>query len=94
MAAGSLLTPLLTAAWPSGEFGPMGLEGAVRLGFAKELAAQPDDAARQKMFDTLVAKAYEQGKAINVASYLEIDAVIDPQETRAWLVRGLSAAGH
>jgi len=93
MAAGSLLTPFFTAAWPSGEFGPMGLEGAVRLGFAKELAAQPDDAAREKMFDYLVAKAYEQGKAINVASYLEIDAVIDPKETRAWLVRGLLAAG-
>ena len=94
MAAGSLLTPFFTAAWPSGEFGPMGLEGAVRLGFAKELAAQPDDAAREKMFDYLVAKAYEQGKAINVASYLEIDAVIDPKDTRAWLARGISAAGH
>ncbi|MGM0766749.1 MAG: carboxyl transferase domain-containing protein [Pseudomonadota bacterium] len=91
MAAGSMLTPAFTAAWPSGEFGPMGWEGAVRLGFAKELAAQPDDAARQKMFDAFVAKAYEQGKAINVASHLEIDAVIDPQETRAWLVRGLNA---
>lgn len=94
MAAGSLLTPFFAAAWPSGEFGPMGLEGAVRLGFAKELAAQPDDAAREKMFDYLVAKAYEQGKAINVASYLEIDAVIDPKDTRAWLARGISAAGH
>ncbi|MFB2703452.1 MULTISPECIES: carboxyl transferase domain-containing protein [Marinobacter] len=94
MAAGSLLTPFFTAAWPSGEFGPMGLEGAVRLGFAKELAAQPDDAARKKMFDGLVAKAYEQGKAINVASYLEIDAVIDPKDTRAWLARGILAAGH
>jgi acetyl-CoA carboxylase carboxyltransferase component len=91
MAAGSMLTPFFTAAWPSGEFGPMGWEGAVRLGFAKELAAQPDEASRQKMLDTLVAKAYEQGKALNVASYLEIDAVIDPQETRAWLVRGLNS---
>ena len=58
---------------------------------AKELAAQPDEESRQKMFDTLVARAYEQGKALNVASYLEIDAVIDPQETRAWLIRGLSS---
>lgn len=91
MAAGSMLTPFFTAAWPSGEFGPMGWEGAVRLGFAKELAAQPDEESRQKMFDTLVAKAYEQGKALNVASYLEIDAVIDPQETRAWLIRGLNS---
>jgi acetyl/propionyl-CoA carboxylase alpha subunit/acetyl-CoA carboxylase carboxyltransferase component len=91
MAAGSMLTPFFTAAWPSGEFGPMGWEGAVRLGFAKELAAQPDEESRKTMFDSLVAKAYEQGKALNVASYLEIDAVIDPQETRAWLVRGLNS---
>jgi len=71
---------------------PMGWEGAVRLGFAKELAAQPDEESRKKMFDAFVAKAYEQGKALNVASYLEIDAVIDPQETRAWLIRGLNSA--
>ncbi|MOA43619.1 hypothetical protein D3C78_1657880 [compost metagenome] len=70
----------------------MGLEGAVRLGFAKELAAQADAAAQQALFDKLVAKAYEQGKGLNMASYLEIDAVIDPAETRAWLLRGLNAA--
>ncbi|MDH1265497.1 carboxyl transferase domain-containing protein [Pseudomonas sp. GD03944] len=92
MAAGSFHSPLFTIAWPSGEFGAMGLEGAVRLGFAKELAAQEDPAARQALFDKLVAKAYQNGKAINMASFLEIDAVIDPQETRAWLVRGLNAA--
>jgi acetyl-CoA carboxylase carboxyltransferase component len=92
MAAGSFHAPLFTAAWPSGEFGAMGLEGAVRLGFAKELSAQPDEAARQALFDKLVAKAYESGKALNMASYLEIDAVIDPADTRAWLLRGLNAA--
>ncbi|WP_417705164.1 carboxyl transferase domain-containing protein [Pseudomonas sp.] len=91
MAAGSFHSPLFTAAWPSGEFGAMGLEGAVRLGFAKELAAQPDDDARQALFDKLVAKAYENGKALNMASYLEIDAVIDPADSRAWLLRGLAA---
>lgn len=92
MAAGSFHSPLFTAAWPSGEFGAMGLEGAVRLGFAKELAAQPDEAARQALFDKLVAKAYDNGKALNMASYLEIDAVIDPADSRAWLLRGLNAA--
>ena len=91
MAAGSFHSPLFTIAWPSGEFGAMGLEGAVRLGFAKELAAQADAAAQQALFDKLVAKAYENGKGLNMASYLEIDAVIDPAETRAWLLRGLSA---
>ncbi len=91
MAAGSFHSPLFTIAWPSGEFGAMGLEGAVRLGFAKELAAQTDTVAQQALFDTLVTKAYEQGKGLNMASYLEIDAVIDPAETRAWLLRGLNA---
>ncbi len=94
MAAGSFHSPLFTIAWPSGEFGAMGLEGAVRLGFAKELAAQPDASAQQALFDTLVAKAYANGKGLNMASYLEIDAVIDPAETRAWLRRGLQAAGQ
>lgn len=91
MAAGSFHSPLFTIAWPSGEFGAMGLEGAVRLGFAKELAAQPDAVAQKALFDKLVTKAYEQGKGLNMASYLEIDAVIDPAETRAWLLRGLNA---
>ena len=91
MAAGSFHSPLFTIAWPSGEFGAMGLEGAVRLGFAKELAAQSDASAQKALFDKLVAKAYEQGKGLNMASYLEIDAVIDPAETRDWLLRGLNA---
>ncbi|WP_137823511.1 carboxyl transferase domain-containing protein [Pseudomonas sp. D(2018)] len=94
MAAGSFHSPLFTIAWPSGEFGAMGLEGAVRLGYAKELAAVDDPAERQKLFDKMVAKAYQNGKAINMASFLEIDAVIDPEETRAWLLRGLTAAGR
>ncbi|WXL26543.1 carboxyl transferase domain-containing protein [Ectopseudomonas mendocina] len=92
MAAGSFHSPMFTIAWPSAEFGAMGLEGAVRLGFAKELAAVEDPAQRQQLFDKLVAKAYENGKGINMASFLEIDAVIDPLETRSWLLRGLNAA--
>lgn len=91
MAAGSFHSSLFTLAWPTGEFGAMGLEGAVRLGFAKELAAQPDEAARQALFDKLVAKAYDNGKGLNMASYLEIDGVIDPAETRSWLMRGLDS---
>ncbi|MBU0808600.1 MAG: carbamoyl-phosphate synthase large subunit [Gammaproteobacteria bacterium] len=91
MAAGSFHSPLFTIAWPSAEFGAMGLEGAVRLGFAKELAAIEEPTARQQLFDKLVAKAYQNGKGINMASFLEIDAVIDPVETRAWLLRGLNA---
>lgn len=93
MAAGSFHSPLFIAAWPSGEFGAMGLEGAVRLGFAKELAAQPTPERQQRLFDKLVSKAYQQGKALNMASFLEIDAVIDPMESRQWILRGLNASG-
>nr|WP_243899236.1 carboxyl transferase domain-containing protein [Pseudomonas otitidis] len=91
MAAGSFHSPLFTVAWPSGEFGAMGLEGAVRLGYAKELAAVEDAGERERLFRKMVDKAYQNGKAINMASFLEIDAVIDPEQTRAWLLRGLNA---
>jgi acetyl-CoA carboxylase carboxyltransferase component len=92
MAAGGFHAPLFTVAWPTGEFGAMGLEGAVRLGYRKELEAQPQGPAREALYDTLVARQYEQGSALNMATTLEIDAVIDPAETRAWLVRGLQSA--
>ncbi len=91
MTAGSLLAPDFTVSWPTGEFGPMGLEGAVRLGFAKQLEAIEDAAQRQQMFDQLVASAYQRGKALNMAAHLELDDVIDPADTRRWLARGLAA---
>jgi acetyl-CoA carboxylase carboxyltransferase component/acetyl/propionyl-CoA carboxylase alpha subunit len=91
MTAGSLLAPDFTVSWPTGEFGPMGFEGAVRLGFSKQLDAIEDPAMRQQMFDSLVAAAYEKGKALNMAAHLELDDVIDPADTRRWLVRGLAA---
>ncbi|HDZ56940.1 MAG TPA: ATP-grasp domain-containing protein [Pseudomonas xinjiangensis] len=92
MAAGSFHAPLFTIAWPSGEFGAMGLEGAIRLGYSKELAAVEDEQERKQLFDKMVAQAYQHGKGLNMASFLEIDAVIDPLETRAWLLRGLNSA--
>jgi len=91
MAGGDFSAPAMMAAWPTAEFGPMGLEGAVRLGYRKELEAEPDAAARQALFEKLVGRMYEVGKALSVASVVEIDAVIDPAETRAWLLRGLKA---
>ncbi|RYX92306.1 MAG: biotin carboxylase [Comamonadaceae bacterium] len=92
MTAGGFHETLFTAAWPTGEFGGMGLEGAVRLGFRKELEALPEGPERQALYDRLVAQQYEKGSALNMAATLEIDAVIDPAETRAWLVRGLGSA--
>jgi acetyl-CoA carboxylase carboxyltransferase component len=92
MAGGSFHAPLFTVAWPTGEFGGMGLEGAVRLGFRRELDAIDDDDERQAAFDQMVARAYERGKALNVASYFEIDDVIDPADSRARVVEMLRAA--
>ena len=92
MTAGSFHAPLFNIAWPTGEFGGMGLEGAVRLGYRKELEAVPEGDARDALFEKLLAQQYQSGQAMNMASTLEIDAVIDPAETRAWLVRGLNSA--
>ena len=87
MAGGSLRAPQFTIAWPTGEIGGMGLEGAVRLGFSKELAAEPDPAERQRLFDRLVAAAYQHGKALRAGTTFELDDVIDPAASRAWITR-------
>jgi acetyl-CoA carboxylase carboxyltransferase component len=92
MAGGSFRVPALTVAWPTGEIGGMGLEGAVQLGFRKELEAEADPAERQALYDRLVAAAYRNGKALNAATHFEIDDVIDPADTRALILAVLRAA--
>ena len=92
MTAGGFHSPMFTVAWPTGEFGAMGLEGAVRLGYRKELDATSDEAAREALFQQLLAREIAKGSAISMAEHLEIDAVIDPAETRTWLVHSLAAA--
>lgn len=87
MAGGSFRAPQFTVAWPTGEIGGMGLEGAVRLGFSKELAAAGDPTERQSLFERLVAAAYEHGKALRAATTFELDDVIDPAASRAWITR-------
>jgi len=82
MAGGGFHSNAMTVSWPTGEFGGMGLEGAVRLGFSKELAAIDDDTERAELEAKLIARAYEHGSALNMASHVEIDDVIDPAETR------------
>jgi len=95
MTAGDLRRPAITVAWPTGEFGGMGLEGAVRLGYRKELDAIADPEARQARYEELVAEQYTRGKALSTAMAFEIDDVIDPADTRAVLsdVLARAAAG-
>jgi len=91
MAKGGFHESFFTAAWPTGEFGGMGLEGAVKAGFKKEMEAVKDPKEREALYEKLVAQLYERGKAINMAAYLEIDTVIDPADTRKWIMQGLNS---
>ena len=89
MTGGSFEVPRYAVSWPQGEFGAMGLEGAVQLGFRQELADASDDTARQALFDALLSEMYAKGRATEAASYLEIDAVIQPEDTRAAIAAAL-----
>ncbi|WP_428293462.1 carboxyl transferase domain-containing protein [Hydrogenophaga sp.] len=91
MAAGGFHAPVFTIAWPTAEFGAMGLEGAVRLGYRKELEVLPEGPQRVALFERLLAQQYANGSAVQMASTLEIDAVIDPALTRDWLIKGLAS---
>ncbi len=91
MAGGSFKVPLFLVTWPTGEFGGMGLEGAVKLAYRNDLAAIEDPAKRKAAYDEMVARMYQHGKAVNVASTFELDDVIDPAESRRWIMAGLRA---
>ena len=92
MCGGSLNRPDCTVAWPQGEFGAMGLEGAVNLGFKKELEAEADEDKRRALFESLVDELYAKGSAVETASFVDIDAVIDPSTTRKRIVSALQNA--
>jgi acetyl-CoA carboxylase carboxyltransferase component len=89
MAAGSFKAPVFAVAWPTGEFGGMGLEGAVKLGYRRELEAIEDADERERVFQEMVEQSYRRGKALNTASHFEIDDVIDPAESRKWVTAAL-----
>ena len=92
MAGGSFHAPLFVVGWPTSEFGGMGLEGAVKLGYRNELAAIEDPEERRRTFDEMVERMYEVGKGTSMAAAFEIDDVIDPVDTRRWITTGLAAA--
>jgi acetyl/propionyl-CoA carboxylase alpha subunit/acetyl-CoA carboxylase carboxyltransferase component len=92
MIGGGFHASFFTAAWPTGEFGGMGLEGYVRLGFRKEMEAIADPFERETYYRNKVAELYANGKAVSIASVFEIDNVIDPADTRRWIMAGLRSA--
>ncbi|MCX7383069.1 MAG: carbamoyl-phosphate synthase large subunit [Alphaproteobacteria bacterium] len=89
MTGGGMKVGVFAVAWPTGEFGGMGLEGQVKLGRRKELAAIEDPAERLATYEKWVAELYEIGKALNTGSQFQVDDVIDPAETRRWIIAGL-----
>ena len=91
MAGGSLHESFFTISWPTGEFGAMGLEGAVQLGYKKELQAIKDPVEQKALYEKLVQKAYRKGQAIHAAASLEFDEVIDPADTRKWINSALAS---
>ena len=91
MAGGSFKDPFFAVAWPTGEFGGMGLEGQVKLGFRNELAGIEDPQKRLERYTYLVERAYERSKAIHQGVSFGVDDVIDPAETRKWLLSGLQS---
>ena len=91
MTGGSYQGSMFCVSWPTGEFGGMGLEGSVKLGYRNELAAIVDPAERKARFDEMVAQAYARGKALSQGSGVQLDDVIDPADTRRWIVAGLKS---
>jgi acetyl-CoA carboxylase carboxyltransferase component len=91
MAGGSYKEPAFTVSWPTGEFGGMGIEGSIKLGYRDDLAAITDPEERRQRYESMVARAYESGKALNQASLFGIDDTIDPAETRTWVANTLRA---
>jgi len=89
MSGGADDASVFTVSWPTGEFGPMALEGAAKLGYRNELAAIADPTERKRRFDEMVANLYQRGKALNVATHFAIDDVIDPADSRRWIINSL-----
>jgi acetyl-CoA carboxylase carboxyltransferase component len=94
MMAGSLHEPLLTVAWPSAHLGPMGLEGAVRLGLRRELEAIADEHEREQRVRDVTAAAQDHAKAVNAAQLFELDDVVDPADTRSLIAHTIAAAAR
>ena len=92
MTGGNYRQPQFTVSWPTGEFGGMGLEGSVKLGYRDELASIEDPVERLEKYEAMVARAYERGKALNTGMNFGFDDTIDPSESRAWIAGTLKAA--
>ena len=91
MCGAGTLVGFFAIAWPTAEFAGMNIEGAVKLGYRKELMAIENPEARLAEFQRRTSEAYDSAKAVNAAQGGGIDDVIDPAETRSWIAAGLKS---
>ena len=89
MCGASALVGFFTVAWPTAEFAGMNIEGSVKLGYRKELAAIEDPEERRVEFEKRVERAYEGAKAVNAGTGGGLDDVIDPADTRDWIASSM-----
>lgn len=89
MCGAGTLVGFFAVAWPTAEFAGMNIEGAVKLGYRKELTAIEDPEARRAEFERMTGIAYDSAKAVNGSAGGGIDDVIDPAETRDWIASSL-----
>ncbi len=86
------LHPSILVAWPTAEFGGMGLEGAVNIIYRRELDAETDEAARASMHARLTAELKRANTSLEAAARFQYDDVIDPADTRAVLLNTLATS--
>jgi len=92
MCGASSIVPFFTVAWPTAEFAGMNIDGGVKLSSRRELMAIEDPEERKKAYERKVAQAYEGARAVNSGgNAYGIDDIIDPADTRSWIIRGLKS---
>jgi acetyl-CoA carboxylase carboxyltransferase component len=84
------LNPAILLAWPTAEYGGMGLEGAVNIIYKAELDAVADAEERAELHKRLTDALKRSNTAIEVAARYHYDDVIDPADTRDILIKTLA----
>lgn len=92
MVGGSSQASFFIIGWPSAEFGQWASKAGSSSLIGRNWPPLRIRAARKAWFDGMVAKSYEENKALSAATFLEVDDVIDPRDTRRWTVQGLARA--
>ena len=93
MCGASSVTPLFTVAWPTAEFAGNSIDRLAELSARAELGDNDDPEEHEASYKAHLAGFLENARAVNSGgTHYGIDDVIDPADTRAWIVQGLKSA--